>query len=171
MWMPPWPEFETTLIDAPSGNAGALYTVATMRAMIDAAKLDPFILNFARRLIFLEVQKDQRAEVDAIFEWVQKSIRYTQDPVGVETVAIPHRTIDARCGDCDDQTALLGALLEAVGYPTRIVLAAYTQDRDFEHVYLQVLYAGEWVDADPIMHDKPLGFAASDPLLLWIEKR
>ncbi len=59
-------------------------------------------------------------------------IRYLEDPqsplstvmgkpVAVDTVRFPRTTLFYRGGDCDDTTALLSSLLEAVGVPTAIL--------------------------------------------------
>jgi len=59
-------------------------------------------------------------------------IRYLEDPqsplsavmgkpVAVDTVRFPRTTLFYRGGDCDDTTALLSSLLEAIGVPTAIL--------------------------------------------------
>jgi hypothetical protein len=63
---------------------------------------------------------------------------------------------------------LLGAMLESIGYPTRIVITGYTDPSIYEHVYLQACVQNQWVDMDPT-EQIPLGFAPPDPLAYWTE--
>ncbi len=92
--------------------------------------------------------KDYRGEIDRIFVWVRDNIRYTRDPVGVETVQTPSKTLDYMQGDCDDQVTLLSALLETVGIQTRFKAVGFTPGH-FQHVYLQARDNGEWISLDP----------------------
>lgn len=157
-----------TLAPAPDGVAGIFHTLRLIREHIRRAKTDPRIVEAATQLIFMTPAKAELAEVDAIFSWVRDHVRYTRDVAGVETLASPWTTYRRQSGDCDDQVALLGALLEAVGYPVRLVIAAYQEAGLWEHVYLQVYAGGFWIDADPT-EDLPLGAAPRDPLSVWIE--
>jgi hypothetical protein len=63
---------------------------------------------------------------------------------------------------------LLGAMLESIGYPTRIVITGYTDPSLYEHVYLQACVQNQWVDMDPT-EQIPLGFAPPDPVAYWTE--
>jgi len=78
--------------------------------------------------------KDWQREVDAIFTWVQRNIRYTRDILDVDTFQKPYKTLETRIGDCDDMTTLMGALLGSVGYPVRIKVIA-AGSADWDHVY------------------------------------
>ncbi len=66
--------------------------------------------------------KDYLGEIQALFEWVQKNVRYTKDPYRVEVLHSARRMLELRAGDCDDMTILLAAMLEAIGHPTRLVI-------------------------------------------------
>lgn len=168
MWNAPAPSFTATLRSVPGGDAGSLETVAVMRALVNAAKVDPYILNFAVSVVFQEPQQDEAAEVGAIFNYVRGFVRYVRDVVGIESVSTPHMSIMRRVGDCDDKAVLLASLLEAIGYPTRFVLAAY-RGHAFEHVYTQVYFRDGWVSLDPTIM-QPWGYEAPGALRLWIEK-
>ena len=61
-------------------------------------------------------------EIKALFEWVQRNIRYTKDPFRVEVLHSPRRMLELRAGDCDDMAILLGAMLLSVGHPVRLVV-------------------------------------------------
>ncbi|MGV0999692.1 MAG: transglutaminase-like domain-containing protein [Fluviibacter sp.] len=131
-------------------------------------KTDQGILSAAIAIIFLQPEKDGFAEVNAVFEFVRDSIRYTQDVLNVETICSPWATLQRRVGDCDDKSTLLATLAECVGYPTRFVVAGYFGSKDFEHVYCQIFLNGEWVDADATERE-PLGYAPPVPSALYIE--
>jgi len=157
-----------TLAAAPSGPASVFHTVRLMRASVERDKTNPVILNAAASALFHSIERDERAEAVALFSFVQNWIRYVRDVNGIETLAEPWLTLQRRVGDCDDQSALLAALYESVGFPTRFVMAAYRQPGIFEHIYLQVFANGEWFDVDPTERFG-FGIAPPDPVDLWIE--
>jgi transglutaminase-like putative cysteine protease len=145
-----------------------MQTLRQMRAMVKACKIEPAIISAASQIVFLTPENDSRAELDALFNWVRDYVRYTRDVHGVETLADPVTTMRRRCGDCDDQTTLLATFFEAVGYPTRFVVAGY-HGADFEHVYLQVMDSnGNWIDADPTVRNW-LGWSPPDPTVIFFE--
>lgn len=156
------------LARAPSGAAGIFYTLRLIREAINAAKVDPRMIEAATQLIYMTPAKATLPEIDAIFSWVRDHVRYVRDVHGVETLASPWTTFQRQAGDCDDQVALLGALLEAVGYPVRLVIAAYNEPGVWEHVYLQVYADGFWLDADAT-EELPLGAAPAGAISIWTE--
>lgn len=150
-----------------NGTTGIYQTLAAMRQMVNHCKTDPQIRQAATSTVFLTPEKDEIAEVRAVFEFVRDRIRYVKDIYGVETLSTPDKTLEGMIGDCDDQTTLLAAMLEAIGYPTRFVIAGYS-GRDFEHVYLQVWIQGHWISLDPTEHH-PLGWEPPDPTVIAYE--
>ncbi len=171
MFLAPTPEpgaLSGRLVDIPNGAAGVFTTASTMRQLINAYKTDVELRSTAANLVFLTPEKNDYAEVEAIFNFVRDNIRYLKDVHNVETLTTPDRTLQLGYGDCDDQVVLLGAMLESIGYPTRIVLTGYGDPGIFEHVYLQALVQNHWVDMDPT-EQIPLGFAPPDPLAYWTE--
>jgi transglutaminase-like putative cysteine protease len=149
MFLAPTPQLHGTIGFLAPGAAGVFQTLRIMREMVRKYRTDPRILTRARSIVFLTPEKNEAHEAQALFAFVRDSIRYTRDVLGVETLSTPDKTLAARVGDCDDQVTLLATLLESVGYPTRFVVAAYYDLAVFEHVYLQTLIGGEWVDMDP----------------------
>jgi len=164
------PLFDLAPVVAPtvSGNAGVFVTARLMRDAINKGKRSGEVIQAATALIYTTPERDELHEVRAVFEWVRDSVRYVRDPHGLESLAAPHVTLRRMSGDCDDQVTLLGALLESVGYPTRLVIAAYSTPGVWEHVYLQTYAAGDWVDLDPTERE-PMGYAPPSPASLWIE--
>lgn len=174
MFMPPTPQFEGLgelsgrLFPMSNGQAGVFETAGLMRQLINSYKTDIAIRTAAANAIFLQPEKDDYAEVEAIFNWVRDHVRYVRDVNGVETITTPDRTLELMYGDCDDQVILLGAMLESVGYPTRLVISGYSDPRIFEHVYLQVMAHNQWIDLDPT-EQIPMGFAPPEPMAYWVE--
>lgn len=140
------------------GVAGVAQTLRAMRALVNECKLNLAIRQAATSIAFLQPEKHEYAEVEAIFEWVRDRIRYTRDVHGVETLMTPPQTLASGLGDCDDQSCLLACMLEAIGYPTRFVVAGYNGG-DYEHVYLQAWVGNTWVSMDPT-EPHPMGWEA-----------
>lgn len=156
-----------TVAPAPGGRRAPYHTVGVMRAMVEEFKCAPSIIQTAINLILFAPPRDEYAEVKAIFDYVRGSVRYVRDVVGIETLADPVTTLRRMVGDCDDKATLLATLLEAVGYPCRFVIAAYS-DGEYEHVYLQCFFNRQWHDLDPT-EDGAIGYSPPDPVRVWIE--
>lgn len=166
------PDYPLTVARVPTlgGNPGTFATVRVMRAMVEQFKSDPDILRAAVGVIYLTPEHSQYGEAETLFNYVRDFIRYVRDPVGLESLTIPPITLQRQIGDCDDQATLLATLFEAVGYPSRFVLAGY-QSRDFEHVFLEVFVNGEWIACDPILKTFNFGDEAPGALARWTERR
>src|SRR5688500_10029527 len=108
----------------PRGNRGTHTTVAKMRGLIREGARDFYVRQHAIDVLLANgvPAKDYEAEIRSLFEWVQRNVRYTRDPFGVELLHSARRMIELRAGDCDDMSVVLGALVESVGHPVRIVL-------------------------------------------------
>lgn len=163
----PTPHLSGNIVHISNGTAGIYQTLAAMRRMVNQCKTDFTIRQAATSLVFLTPEKDEISEVRAIFEFVRDRIRYTKDIHGVETLSTPDKTLAGMVGDCDDQTTLLASLLEAVGYPTRFVIAGYNGP-DYEHVYLQAWVGGQWIGLDPT-EPYPMGWEPPAPTVIAYE--
>ena len=170
MFCAPTVTLTARLTRQPDGAAGIFATVRAMRDAIDRGKTDPDIISAAGALIYTTPERAECSEVAAIFEFVRDSIRYVRDPVGVESLADPAITLRRMLGDCDDQAALLGALLESVGYPVRLTIAAYQRPGVWEHTYLECYCDGQWIALDPTEYG-PIGYAPPGALSIWNEAR
>jgi hypothetical protein len=129
--------------------------VQHVQALIRAGAKDFYVRQKAIDVL-LEKQvkpKDYLAEIKALFEWVQQHIRYTKDTFQVEVLHSAKRMLELRAGDCDDMAILLGAMLEAIGHPVRLVLSGPNPLRQdlFTHIYLEVLHKGRWIPLDATM--------------------
>lgn len=151
---PPQPP-EISLGKIPGGFRGTAKTLAHMRALIRQGVKDFYVRQKAIDIL-LDSRirpKDYLGEIKALFEWVQREVRYTKDPFRLEVLHSPRRLLELRAGDCDDMSILLGAMLEAVGHPVRLVIVGPDPTRPalFTHVYLEVFHRGRWIALDATM--------------------
>lgn len=158
------------------GWRGTLQTVQHVQALIRAGAKDFYVRQKAIDIL-LEKRvkpKDYLGEIQALFEWVQRHIRYTKDTVQVEVLHSAKRMLELRAGDCDDMTILLGAMLEAIGHPVRLVLSGPDPLRPdlFTHIYIEVFHKGRWIPLDSTM-PYPMGWAPSTVVkkIIAIERR
>jgi transglutaminase-like putative cysteine protease len=139
----------------PKGYAGTRKTVQQIMALIRSGAKDFYVRQIAIDILFAKAvnPKDYWGEIKALFEWVQRHIRYTKDPFRVEVLHSARRLLELRAGDCDDMTILLGAMLEAIGHPVRLVLTGPDPGRPllFTHIYLEAHYQGRWIPLDATM--------------------
>jgi hypothetical protein len=146
----------------PKGFAGTQQTVGRIRELIRAGAKDFYVRQKAIDILLAHRvrPKDYLGEIKALFEWVQHHVRYTKDPFRVEVLHTAPRMLALRAGDCDDMTILLGAMLESIGHPVRLVLTGPDplRPRFFSHIYLEVQHKGRWIPLDPTMRF-PMGWA------------
>lgn len=143
--------------EIPPGEPGTSSTLQLMRRLVTQYKRSSSIREAALSLLEGVRPKDWRGEIEALFNYVRDHIRYTRDIRGLETLQIPPVTMDLAAGDCDDKSALLAALLESVGHPTRFVAVGYTTPGAYSHVYVETRYGSGWLPLDATM-PHPLGW-------------
>lgn len=168
--MPPDIPITATPLVYASGVAGIKQTVRLMRQLVEQGKRSPEIIKAARSIVYLQPEKSELHEINALFEYVRDQIRYTRDVYDVETLSDAVKTLQCKCGDCDDKVILLCSLFEAVGYPTRFVVGGYSDASVFEHVYCQVDSGSFWIDCDPT-EPHLLGWVPPDPQCIAYERR
>ena len=159
------PDIRLTTI--PPGYAGTLATVDHVIDLIREGAKDFYVRQSAIAVLRRrEVRpKDYLGEIKALFEWVQRHVRYTRDPARVEVLHSPRRMLEVRAGDCDDMSILLGAMLEAIGHAVRLVLTGSDPlaPDTFTHIYIEAFCRGRWVPLDPTM-PYPMGWAPRAPV-------
>lgn len=158
MHMPP----KIYLQKIPSGYRG---TITTVEHIIDLIKQGAKDFHVRQTAIDILLQrgvkpKNYLGEIKALFEWVQQKVRYTKDTFRVEVLHSARRMLELRAGDCDDMAILLGAMLESVGHPVRVVLSGPDPLKPdlFTHIYLEVFHKGQWIPLDATM-PYPMGWA------------
>lgn len=128
----------------PADVAGVRATLAVMADLVRAYRINPIIRAHAESIIFFVPEKNARAEIISVFEWVRDNVRYTQDVNGVETIKTPDAALESLQGDCDDQATLTAALLESIGYACRLVAVCGDRPGEYSHVFSEVDLGGYW---------------------------
>jgi hypothetical protein len=111
--------------------------------------------------------KDYTSEYLALYNLLLQRCRYMRDPRTVELVRAPYLVAQEILAggrpnlDCDDMSAMLGALVLAVGGNVRFVTVAfrnafYQGQRQYSHVFAQALEprTGLWIVLDPVAAEK-----------------
>jgi hypothetical protein len=154
------PRLQVGLI--PSGYAGTMRTAEHVKRLIREGVKDFYVRQKAIDILLARrvPPKHYLGEIDALFRWVQRNVRYTKDPYRVEVLHSPRRMLELRAGDCDDMTILLGSMLESIGHPVRLILTGPDPRRPrlFSHIYLEVNHRGTWIPCDATM-PHPMGWA------------
>jgi hypothetical protein len=133
----------------PAGEAGTDATVKVIGRMVSDAAHRPGIRQLAIQIVTTAgvTGKDQYSQAVALFQWVKNNIGYIGDIRGIETVAHPLVTLQSGAGDCDDQAALVSALAESIGIPTRLKVVGNHPDC-FQHIFAELFVNGQWRPAD-----------------------
>ncbi len=150
----------------PKGTRGTLVTARLIARLILEGARDFYVRQKAIQ-IFREYNvraKDRLGEVQALFNWVQRNIRYTRDTFRVELLHSARRMLELKAGDCDDMTILLGAMLVSTGHPVRLILAGFRSHKPhtYSHIYPEVQVRGKWIAIDATM---PLRIGWAPPAL------
>lgn len=168
MYMAPRYSLSGCLVRIPGGRAGVHATLRAMRSLVTQWRADPRVVSAARTVVFYELNKDEMSEARALYHFVRSHVRYVRDVLDTETLATPLATMESRGGDCDDHATLLATLYEAIGFPTRFVIAGYHAPGEYEHVYLQVMVWGEWVSVDTT-EPEYFGWEPESPVIRYVE--
>lgn len=152
----------------------SLNTIKEMRKIIIESSQNHYVRSWAEHMISGVPDRDSEKEIEAIFLFIQKYMRYTNDPLGVEYVQTPPFILEKlEQGltpnlDCDDYTVLGLSLLRSIGYETAIRIAGYSS-KEFEHVYGMVYNRkyDEWIPFDAIRKDKPFKWEAPNPKVIF----
>lgn len=141
-------------------SAGVRGTAETLEAMSALVRRDfdnPELRHFAARLVRNAPGHDFDAEARALFEFVQKKIRYQRDPITTEVVQGSPATLALGYGDCDDKSVLLATLLASIGHLPVFAIAS-NDGREWSHVWVRALINGKWIDFDPTSETAPSGW-------------
>jgi hypothetical protein len=139
----------------PSGLEGARTTAAHVGRLIRDGAGDFYVRQKAIDILMERgvPAKNYLGEIDALFRWVQRHVRYTKDPFRIEVLHSARRMLELKAGDCDDMTIVLGALIKSVGHPVRLVLTGPDPLRPdlFSHIYLEARHHDQWIPLDATM--------------------
>jgi len=158
---------QISLHKIPEGYPGTLETIGHIKELVRNGAKDFGVRQTAIDILIENgiKPKDYLGEIRALFEWVQKNIRYTRDTYRVELLHSARRMLELRAGDCDDMAILLAALLEAIGHPVRLVLTGPDPLRRnlFTHIYVEVFHERRWIPLDATM-PYAIGWAPRAPV-------
>lgn len=147
----------------PDGPAGIRETLKQMRQCVLRGKSDPQMHLIANRLVSHCAPKDFICEVAAIFDFVQKEIRYSLDPNEIELLRDPRQVIEQGTGDCDDKCIVLACLLELKGHAATLRALGFERSawgmpiEEYSHVVVLTNPGadGEWVALDATEPNAP----------------
>jgi Transglutaminase-like superfamily len=146
---------QVNLAFIPKGYLGTQTTLKHIQALIRAGAKDFYVRQKAIDILLEKAIKPKNywGEIKALFEWMQRNVRYTKDPFRVEVLHSARRLLELRAGDCDDMTILLGSMLESIGHPVRLVVIGPDPLRPklFSHIYLEAFHQGQWIPLDATM--------------------
>ncbi len=140
----------------PAGAQGTRATLQVMRELVREWKVHPRMRQLAKKIVQHCPPKNTRCEITQIHAYVSNEIRYVRDVHGVETVAAPDVTLRDKCGDCDDQAVLVGALLNAIGHPVRFIAVGFRPGQ-FSHVYTETPLGPNWIGVETTEKGWPVG--------------
>jgi len=122
----------------PTTQEGVKNMAKEMAKRIDYT--NPIVRDLAVRLASKYPGERNIMQVQAIYEYVYRNWKYVSDPRGFEYYAYASETIRNNfAGDCDDYAILMSALVKAVGFSPRIIIAC---DKSSCHAYPEV-YIGK----------------------------
>ena len=134
-----------------AGDPGTAQTIDLIRKAVWQGLSDVRVRSQLAQILRGVPAHDTRAELQAIYAWVHRNIRFTNDPVGHETVSTANWTLDHRIGDCDDINAvLIPTLVMTAGIPARLVTVSNdpSDPSRFSHVYAEAEVNGRWIPLD-----------------------
>lgn len=154
-----------------TGDQAIYRTVDKMKSIISQSSKNPYIREWATKVIARVAVNDKKGEANAIFNFVRDNVRYTKDPHGFEYLQTPPVVLesigqyqagkgDRPAGDCDDMCILSLSLLKSIGFPVAIKVVSFNQSGQFGHVYGLVQIGYNWIPFDCVRPDKSMGWEA-----------
>ena len=134
-----------------SGDRGTAQTIALIRQVVWDGLEDARVHAQLAGILQGVPAYNDLAAVQTIYHWVLRHIRFTNDPIGHETIRTANWILTHRIGDCDDINAvLLPTLLMSAGYQVELVTIASdpADPESFTHIYARVLVNGRWIPID-----------------------
>lgn len=141
------------------GDAGTAQTVDQIRQLVDQGSKDPLVNRTALAIVQRVRPFDFAGEARAIFEFA-RTLRFTRDMTGRETLRTAREILTVRAGDCDDVNAILiPSLLMTIGHRVRLVtISSHPQaPNQFSHIYAEVYLGRRWVPLDVARRDPAFG--------------
>lgn len=145
-----------------NGEAGTAQTIAVMRRLVEGALRDSSFVRKVSDIVRPVAPFDDVGEVQQIYDWVRRNIRFTKDPVTVEKLYPPQELLKIRSGDCDDHSMLTAAAAMTVGYPARWITISTNAEspEEFTHIWTEAEAppgSGNWIPMDTARLDSSFG--------------
>lgn len=122
--------------DIPSGDAGLAEKAKLMVRFAQEDVATPELRRHLAAALRGVPERDAKAEVGAIFNYIRRNVRFVQDPLPyTELIQRPLVTLDLGLGDCDDFATLGAAFLGAAGYDADLEFISTRPSGSWSHVY------------------------------------
>ena len=152
-----------------TGDQAIFNTVTKMKDIISQSSKNPYVREWARKIVSRVEVNDKKGEASTIFDFVRDNVRYTKDPMGFEYMQTPPTVLedirlyqagqgDRPAGDCDDMTLLSLSLLKSIGFPVAIKVVSFHNHKKFSHVYGLAQVGYEWIPIDCVRPDQHMGW-------------
>ena len=104
------------------------------------------------RDLAIEITRNGKSQVEAVFDFVKENVRYVPDPNQIELFIHPKRMVQLyrqgnAAGDCDDHALFTASLLCSIGHETRILILDI-QGGGYDHAMAQALVDDNWMNLD-----------------------
>jgi hypothetical protein len=110
--------------------------IVELRRLVGKSIRDPSVSrHLALAITYGCPWRDDRCELEAIWYFMHRNIRYTGDIAGYDTFQSARRTLQFRGGDCDDGFTLITTLAQGNGFSTKGRITANTANGQWAHVY------------------------------------
>lgn len=110
---------------------------------------------------------DYPAQLAALFRFVRDRILFINDPIGVQVIQSPRKTLELGAGNCVQRASLLVALARSIGIPAalkfRVIASDPRRRRTFSHVYVVATLKGRSIPLDPTYSTNRVGWEFSNP--------
>lgn len=131
-----------------------------MSRLVRRSRRDPAIRYTALGLVNDLPPKDRWREIRRCFDFVREEMRYVRDIAGTDTLHFAEQLLWQACGDCDDKSVLLCALLESIGLKTALKAVGF-EPGQLTHVYPLVHFGRRgretWIAMDATVN-YPMGW-------------
>lgn len=144
------------------GEAGTAQTIDLMRKLVDDAVSDQTFVRHVHDIVRPVRAYDELGELEAIYGWFKRNIRFVRDPLTKEKLVPPVELLKIRSGDCDETALAIGAAALSIGFPARWITISTNAEnpREFTHIYAQAespAGSGNWISLDAARPDAQFG--------------
>jgi len=157
-------ELETKAIPFELTNAypDAEQIVSELADLAQQYGTNPYLRDFVISLFPSNMKQDDRkTQITAIVNFMKDKVIYVRDPNAIEYVQSPMNMLKQVCtlgkatGDCDDHVLFFNAMVNTVGFSTRVNTIKTGGSEYYNHVFSSVKNGSKWVDMDLCVKSNP----------------